>query len=280
VYNAALEFIEWISSLADVFLLTGNHDMRNASAYSSDLHFLRAFRHIQNVTVIDRPQYVLLGKTHTALMSNYMPPGKFIEWYNSRNTIKPDVVFTHQEFLGVKMGPISSSHGDAWPLDYPPVYNGHIHDFEETQPNLINVGTPCFTGYGEAGARYLVLINIDDNEDGTTSVSHTKHILNMPRKRTIACSTSIPDGIGVLHPKDLLRLVVTDTEDAIEVFKKTNKYKELKDHPNIKLVLKPVMSRKIQKNQSLLKFDQLLTDKASREGVLDHLQEMLRAFSS
>lgn len=275
VWNTALRLIGYLADLADVYILVGNHDMLNASAYCTDHHYLNAFKTWENVKVVDRPQVFEIGG-HQVLMTCYMPPGKLVEYIAQNladqiSNIK--AVFAHQELLGCKMGAIVSEHGDDWPSQYPMIVTGHIHDFEVLRPNAIIVGTPCFTSFGETTDRFILELTLQPDKIFTT-----KHKMHMPRRITIKTDVAGLSEIALNHPKDLIRILVEDYESKIETFKKSKKYKTLQSNPSYKVVLRPVSERKILSNTRSLKFHEILAEKAQANDLIDFYTQVKNAF--
>ena len=288
-WEAIEDFIQFLTKLVydpdDIVYIVGNHDYLNNTAYDQKSHWMKRFHYITVVDEMqvfrakDQPVTDKHGNTSFQHVywaaTNYMSPGKMVEEYRFKGFDKKDisVVFAHQEFLGIKMGAIESSKGDDWPQDYPPVINGHIHD-NLVHNNIYCVGSPRFTGFGETGQRYLGFVEV------LPGSFYYKNIpINMPRKETVSMSVLQLESFTP-DKNDVLRILLVDKPENIEVFKKTAKYKELILLSNVKIVPKPLVEIARNGNYNTLSFEQIVLNRAMESGVGDTFKELLDAFNT
>ena len=160
-FNLAGDFIEELTLLKPVFLLIGNHDLRNNSSFLTRNHFFNPYKKWPNLTVVD--------KVHTALFKGirltfvpYVPPGRFMEALETSEHALTDTafIFSHQEFRGCKMEQITSHNGDDWDEKLPCVISGHIHDRQFLGKNIYYTGTPHQTSFGCATQKFITLLTI------------------------------------------------------------------------------------------------------------------------
>jgi DNA repair exonuclease SbcCD nuclease subunit len=136
------------------------------------------------------------------------------------------LIFAHQEFRGCQMGAIVSEIGDPWPLDYPTVISGHIHNYHVPQPNIIYTGTPLQHAFGDTEDKRILVFE-HRREPVAQPVAHQctdgylvmrSLVLDVDRKvivrKTIAelDSFSPPPGCQV-------KLVITGTSEEIRAIK-------------------------------------------------------------
>jgi 3',5'-cyclic AMP phosphodiesterase CpdA len=154
----AVKFLRDLSSLCPVYLIIGNHDRPNNSDFLSDLHPFTALRSWDNLTLVDKTMRV-----NDFVLVPYVPPGRFIEALNLvEGWQQATAIFAHQEIRGCKMGVVTSEHGDVWPLYYPPLISGHIHDYQHPQANVWYVGTPFQHAFGDSEDKTVSLYTISD----------------------------------------------------------------------------------------------------------------------
>jgi DNA repair exonuclease SbcCD nuclease subunit len=179
----AIGFFHRVSQLTShLFILIGNHDRINNTSFLSEDSPFMACKLWPNTTVVDKVvvkdslafvPYVPNGRFHEALLS---------ERINSENIKDYKVIFAHQEFKGCKMGAITSVNGDEWPSNYPLCISGHIHDYQEVQPNLVYPGTPIQLGYGVPPSKGVMMMDIPN--DGS-DITYSFHDLGLPKKMIV-----------------------------------------------------------------------------------------------
>lgn len=113
------------------------------------------------------------------------------------------VIYAHQEFYNCKMGAIKSVDGDLWPPEFPPVYSGHIHDYQRvtsipdtieeksnyvdnsnsrSKQNVIYVGTPIQHAFGDSTDKTVMIITI--SSDG--KIEEERFDLGLPKRIMIS----------------------------------------------------------------------------------------------
>lgn len=206
---------------ADTYLLIGNHDLKNNRQYLSPQHPFRSchmWKHSHHTfTVVDNiVTRHINGQDMSAQMSfvPYVPPGMFETALNS-NTQLPSwkdsrVIFAHQEFYGANYEVGSSTEGDKWPLEYPLVVSGHIHDYQRLQENILYVGTPIQHGY-------------DDRHDKTismfifTETQWTEHRMALDvKKKTIRHITVYEVATYYVPDNEISKIVISGTAAEIK----------------------------------------------------------------
>lgn len=182
-FNMAYDMIIELSRAHEVVLLIGNHDYCNNQQFLTDKHFFNPLKKIANITVVDKPTHIeKLGFSFG--FCPYVYPGRFHEalstYFTAEKLREQDIIFAHQEILGVQMGSIKSEIGDPWPSDYPFLICGHIHEYNELQDNVIYVGTPIQHNFGDGSNKGIYLLHLDEE-----SYEFERLQLNVPLKKVI-----------------------------------------------------------------------------------------------
>jgi len=153
-FDQAIEFLGMIQKYTMLVVLIGNHDRINNQEYLTTLHPFNSLKNWPNTIVVDKPCTLKFGEEIFGF-APYVPTGRFSEAIaDIPDTVS--AIFAHQEFKGAKMGAIISEHGDEWGLDKPLCVSGHIHQFDQLQPNLIYVGTPFQQSFNDPGTKAVM----------------------------------------------------------------------------------------------------------------------------
>lgn len=240
----ATDFLHQLREIAPLYVLIGNHDRPNNSNFLTSEHPFNALKDWPNTIVVDRVVRGTIG-THKFLWVPYVPPGRFMEALNTvpvedittalnelslNQSDRPTplrgitAVFAHQEFRGAKMGAIISSEGDEWPLSYPQVFSGHIHDYDELQANLRYTGTPMQHAFGDRDDKTVSWITWPN--PSTAECLHERIDLELTKKIqvTLSCSdvaTYVPP------PNRQVKVIITGTGAEIKTAMKLANIKTL-----------------------------------------------------
>lgn len=144
-------FIESIAVQVPCTVLVGNHDMDHNKRFCEiDCHWMQLLKHVDNVTVIDRPRVINMDGANICCVP-YVPPGRFreaIETFQKDFQINADacdLVVAHQEFANGKLSDsiISSC---LEPYDFMPLcVSGHLHK-SHTISGTSGGGSVVYTG--------------------------------------------------------------------------------------------------------------------------------------
>jgi hypothetical protein len=134
-------------------------------------------------------------------------------------------IFSHQEFYGVPLSADTTSvNGDRWPLDYPTVFNGHIHDYSQPQPNIYNVGTPFQQTFGEREDKTISLVTVTTQRE----ITHQRVDLHLTKKRTI--HLTVNEVVTFVPPPGYhLKIVIVGTSSELKQAGKLYQVKALID---------------------------------------------------
>ena len=173
-------FIKMLAFYQKTFVLIGNHDRINNNVYMTDEHpFTSLKNYNENLVIVDKT--VVWNDFYFV---PYVPNGRFKEALGE-NFENSSAIFAHQEFLGCKMGGIISENGDKWEEDLPPVFSGHIHDYQEVQKNIIYTGTPFQHCFSDGEERGLFVLDIKDKDWNLERIE-----LNIIKKKLISMNIS------------------------------------------------------------------------------------------
>jgi hypothetical protein len=218
----AVKFLSQLIEIAPTYLLIGNHDLKNNRQFLSEEHPFYALKFWgPRMTVVDTTKLVQI-KDQTFVFVPYVPPGRFIEalemvsgWQDAT------CIFAHQEFKGAQMGAIISVEGDEWPLTYPYVVTGHIHDYQEPQTNILYTGTPIQHAFGDRHDKTISLLTFRSSNDR----DHERIDLGLPRKQIVRITCA---EVSTYTPQTNyeLKIIIRGTSGEIKAVMK---------HPNIDL---------------------------------------------
>lgn len=154
----ATNFIRKLAKLKFTFVLVGNHDRINNKVFLTEEHSLIGLKNNNNIQIVDK-----VLKFRHFIFVPYVQPGLFNKALETINFDISEIksIFAHQEFYGAKMKSITSTIGDKWPREYPPVFSGHIHSFQKVQDNIIYIGTPYQINFGESDDKALLMLKIN-----------------------------------------------------------------------------------------------------------------------
>jgi DNA repair exonuclease SbcCD nuclease subunit len=232
--NQANILVESLRKISKVYLLVGNHDMINNSQFLTSNHWMNVFKEWENVVVVDNVVETTVRNESTIrkfVFVPYVPNGRFREALNTLETPYDDstIIFAHQEFKGVKMGAITSVHGDEWDEKDPFVVSGHIHSHQLLGTNILYTGSSLQNAYGESENNYLFVYNNNDSNNGVVSErDFIKVDLDLPRK-VIVYSTieNIESTIkNTVSSNKKTKISISGTAEEFTAFKKSKGYSD------------------------------------------------------
>lgn len=198
--TAAVRMFEAIVQLKPLVLLIGNHDLPSHTSFLSSDHPFSALKLWNNVIVADTKciSFEIKGMTFAAVP--YVPPGMLFDALSTNpNWRQSRAIFAHQEFVGCTMGRTYSKSGDKWDESLPLVISGHIHEYHRVGTNIMYVGTPRQTSFGDSGMKSISLFTFDESGEWSeqrlyTSVPYMKEINVHATKVESLAQIPIPKG--------------------------------------------------------------------------------------
>jgi DNA repair exonuclease SbcCD nuclease subunit len=220
----AENMLKQLSQIAPTYILIGNHDRPNNSNFLTDEHPFNALKEWHNMKVVDTT-YEAIHNDQRFIFVPYVPPGRFQEALDrlTPSTVKEMAIFAHQEFYGAKMGAIVSNDGDKWPLENSLIVSGHIHDYDEPQPNIIYTGTPMQHAFGDRSDKTVSIFRFYSNgtwKQERIDLGLIKREIKYLRPDQV--HDFMPD------PNKLIKVVIKGEDSEIKGVVKLEKIKELK----------------------------------------------------
>jgi len=254
------KFLKSLSEIAPLYVLIGNHDRPNNSNFLTTEHPFNALKywpntHIVDVGLVDTIQdkkfvfvpYVPVGRFMEAVQKILDPTSKYA--YPKDMLGGVTALFAHQEFRGAKMGAIISEVGDEWSVDYPPVFSGHIHDYDELQKNIIYMGTPIQHGFGDREDKTISWITYKED-----SFIHERIDLNLTKKIIVHLNTTEVRSYTP-PPNRQVKIIINGTSAEIKAVMKLHQIKTL-TQSGVKVVYKdvPTETKYMDRDLSQLSF--------------------------
>lgn len=220
----AEKMMQDLSKISKCFLIVGNHDRPNNSNYMTDEHPFNALKKWDNIVVVDK----VCRFSHNSLnfvFVPYVPPGTFKMALDQYGISLDEItcIFAHQEFYGAKMGAIESKCGDVWCLKSPLVVSGHIHDYDQLQPNIIYTGTPMQHAFGDRSDKTVSIFRFYPNGKWTEE----RKDLGLIKREIVYLKYNQIEAF-VPNPRKLTKIVIKGDNSEIKTILKSNKIRELK----------------------------------------------------
>jgi len=98
VLNKGINIFEDIAKIMPIYMIIGNHDI--FMKYTNDINSLKVFRHVENITIFEKPTHVMFGNKKMF----------FLPWVEKHDEIKEiiqnpenasDVLFCHTDIRGL-----------------------------------------------------------------------------------------------------------------------------------------------------------------------------------
>lgn len=232
----SIKFLKMLSSYFLTYVIIGNHDRINNNVYMTEEHPFTSLKDTENIIIVDKT----LIKSDFCFVP-YVPNGRFLEALGS-NFEDKKAIFAHQEFKGCKMGAMISENGDIWNEVSPPVFSGHIHDFQQPQKNIIYTGTPFQHNFSDSEDKGIFLLQIKEKSWNLEKIG-----LNITKKKNI--TINISDFEKLVIPENCLLKIKFEGDPHIikEVLKKKTIKEKIKKH-NIRYKIVQKNTKIIHKN--------------------------------
>ena len=254
--NEGYDFVGMLRKYAPTYVIVGNHDFRSNQQFLTNKHWMNGMKEWENVTIIDK-----VIKVSNFILLPFVPPGRFEEALDTLDEEWKDAaaIFCHQEFLGCKMGAIESIEGDKWPLDYPEIISGHIHDKQKPQKNIYYTGSCMQHAFGESHDKTIAWLTFEDGTYSTEEIS-----LNLPKKKIVYLEVEDLEDYVVPETEDMFRLTVSGTREEFKAFKKTKKYQQM-TKKGVKVFYKPTKIKEEKEHRNVEDFLIILDNMVCKE---------------
>lgn len=228
--NKAIEYIRLVSQLYETFILVGNHDMVNQSAFLDSEHWMNCVKDYKNVTVVDNILITTL-KGQKIVFTPYVPDGKFIqaldtkkgEWENAK------CIFGHVTIKGCSMGSMIAKDADEWPENHPMLISGHIHKSQWLTSNMYYTGSIMQVATDEPPEKHIVSVCIND------TITIREVDLDLPKKIIMNIDIEEIDDMKIPDNESHTKytLYISGSYEQFKTFKKSSNYKDLLKLSNV-----------------------------------------------
>jgi DNA repair exonuclease SbcCD nuclease subunit len=206
----ALQDIKWAENIPHYFLV-GNHESEeNDLQYSSTKVLESEYR-----VIIDKPFIYDLADIELAFLPYVVESNKqSLETYFPK-TGMPRILFSHNDILGLQLGPIVSKIGfsiEEIESNCEFCLNGHLHNGQAISQRVLNLGNLTGKDFGEDAFRYQHKIIIIDTDTFAFETIENPYAFNFYK-------------IDILTEKDL-QLLENVKSNAVVSIKCVDKYVE------------------------------------------------------
>ncbi len=242
-FNLAMQWLWDLQEITYVFLVIGNHDLRNNKQFLTPTHAFNPCKTWKNITVCDN----VVIRDVNGMRFTFVPyvyPGRFLEALESSQEVweTSECIFAHQEFRGCTLsGTQVSTMGDVWDSSNPRVISGHIHDSQIIPPKdesdsgyIYYPGASMQHAFGEADNKATWLCKFFEDED----FSYQKMDLGLPKRiiHRMDINSLDKDFVEKLtETRDKHKLKLTASKEDITLFRKGSLFKFINKQKNIVL---------------------------------------------
>lgn len=206
----ALQEIKWAKNIPHYFLV-GNHESEENDLQYSSTKVLEAEHRI----IVDKPMIYDLADIELAFLPYVVESNKQpLETYFPKTGL-PRILFSHNDILGLQMGPVVSKIGfsiEELEANCDFCLNGHLHNGQAVSSRVLNLGNLTGKDFGEDAARYAHKVIIIDTDTFKFETIENPHAFNFYK-------------IDILTEDDL-NLLATVKPNAVISIKCLDKYIE------------------------------------------------------
>ena len=158
--------------------LVGNHDASNSSLEFNSVNSLRC----ENQQIVSEPLVIDLGDCELCFLPYIVDYDRkpLIEYF-SEKTDKRRVILSHNDIMGIQLGPIISKTGfsiEEIESNCDLFINGHLHNGQKISNKIINLGNLTGKDFGENAAKYEHKIAILDTKTLDLTFIENPHAFN------------------------------------------------------------------------------------------------------
>jgi DNA repair exonuclease SbcCD nuclease subunit len=172
----ALKEIKW-SNIQHYFLV-GNHESEEVNLQYSSTNALQAV----NRLVIDSPCIQNFSDFELAFLPYIVESDKKpLNHYFGELGDRPRILFSHNDLLGIQMGPVVSKTGfsiEELEANCTFCLNGHLHNGQAVSKNILNLGNLTGKDFGEDAFKYAHKAAIIDTETFDIEFIENPHAFN------------------------------------------------------------------------------------------------------
>lgn len=248
-WKQACTFIESLSQVAPVYVIIGNHDLTNQKQFLTDNHFFNPLKKWENVVIVDKPILASIGG-YSIVLCPYVPPGRFEEALDELVPTfdepsfdwrtEASCIFAHQEIEGVEYNGITSTKGDKWSEEYPPLICGHIHTPFQIGENVFYPGSSRQVDSNEDPNKRIWNVSFD--EEGYLEIDKIDLGLKGRLEIEMTCE-NISDFDFGLADKFYVKIKLQGSPEQFKVFRKSHLHAKMMQH-GIKIGFNPYKGEK------------------------------------
>ena len=174
-------FLLALATRHPTYCLIGNHDRITPDDFMSHWHPFPGFEFVPppNLWIIFKAQ-----RFGDCVFVPYVPDNRFREALATVDMTGVRAIFAHQTIRDAQLGSGKSDIAEAWLPDDPPVFSGHIHEYQRVHPNWLYVGTPFPHEFVKTNPRKTVSVVtlVDTTEDNPYGFTEDRLWLCLPGK--------------------------------------------------------------------------------------------------
>lgn len=258
----AVNFLTDLANERETFALIGNHDRINNNVFLTQEHPFTGLKEYKNLHIVDTTLYFSPSSqgedNNLFAFVPYVPNGRFKEALEINKKNESDKneyekcigIFAHQEFMGSKCGAYISEDGDEWEENLPPVFSGHIHEYQRPQKNIFYPGIPFQHGFGESDDKAIYLLTIGPPIPGKEQNWTTQKIeLEITSKKLF--NMKLEDFDSFVPPENcLIKINFMCQDTSMKKIISTKQFKEKIKKYKIEYKLKVEKTKSIIRNHS------------------------------
>lgn len=172
----ALQDIKWAENIPHYFLV-GNHESEENDLQYSSTKVLEAEYRV----IVDKPTIYDLADIELAFLPYIVESNKQpLETYFPKTGL-PRILFSHNDILGLQMGPVVSKIGfsiEEIEANCEFCLNGHLHNGQAVSNRVLNLGNLTGKDFGEDAARYAHKVIIIDTDTFKFETIENPYALN------------------------------------------------------------------------------------------------------
>jgi UDP-2,3-diacylglucosamine pyrophosphatase LpxH len=210
------DLIDNLRKIAQVHILVGNHDFVNASENQTKEHPFGPFKKWKGVYVHDRVEKLCV-RGYSILVSPYIPYGHFLEAIEPHSD--SDILLAHQPI------DLVDPKAEPYPLEYPVMFSGHIHEACDPQENVHYIGSSLQVNKDEPPDKFFCVLYLDSD-------SFSYEYQKLPIKSMVYKKVNFEDinykELHKLATNHILKLTIVATKEQKESLEAHRGYLNLK----------------------------------------------------
>ena len=173
----AYKEIKWVNKKH--YSLVGNHDASTSSLLFNSVNSLLNKNH----SIVTQPEILSLSDCELCFLPYIVECDKkpLIEYFKEKPLDKPRIIFSHNDIMGIQLGPVVSKTGftkEEIEANCDLFINGHLHNGQKISDKIINLGNLTGKDFGEDAFKYTHNVAILDTETLSLNFVENPHAFN------------------------------------------------------------------------------------------------------